>query len=457
MWIDATCINQADAGERGAQIQFMSDIYHNATRCIIWLGEDDMYKVGERSFDFFVWIYRHMTSTTLTRQGVVDAVQTWAESTGIAYGFEDLERFLSWRYFRRLWVVQEIYSAQAITVFCGHHEISWHMFRWALMIYKYYGVKKNGKDLPAFALADISDVPLLLSTNQDKEPYGYTILDMMLILRNFECTDPRDRIGALSSMFGGTYEIDYRLPVEANYRSFALQLLKEGRIKEVLRWAAMLRTRLDVLSDPEFSMPSWIPDWRGPVPDPDWVFTAATNKSPVMSLGEVRMDTLRIKGTYFGQVTDSCTSIILENEPQSHLQWLQFELDTGAKMLTREKPFAHSRGLRPGDHVFKFGDDGVEGPLVLEQVVSDRLRLAGIASGGTIEHETVHRTGGVSRFRLVCEAWFVEGEEVRLGYSLPVPLGPIVQEWELDEAYQMRVASEVASKLKSLEREIEIV
>lgn len=40
-WIDALCINQADAEEREAQVQLMRRIFSSATRTVIWLGEDD--------------------------------------------------------------------------------------------------------------------------------------------------------------------------------------------------------------------------------------------------------------------------------------------------------------------------------------------------------------------------------------------------------------------------------
>lgn len=39
MWIDAICINQKDNVEKGQQVQFMAEIYANANRVIVWLGE----------------------------------------------------------------------------------------------------------------------------------------------------------------------------------------------------------------------------------------------------------------------------------------------------------------------------------------------------------------------------------------------------------------------------------
>jgi hypothetical protein len=40
LWIDAVCINQADAEEKSAQVMKMHSIYRKAYNVIIWLGHD---------------------------------------------------------------------------------------------------------------------------------------------------------------------------------------------------------------------------------------------------------------------------------------------------------------------------------------------------------------------------------------------------------------------------------
>lgn len=41
VWIDALCINQDDLDERSQQVALKKDIYKNASRVMVWLGEDD--------------------------------------------------------------------------------------------------------------------------------------------------------------------------------------------------------------------------------------------------------------------------------------------------------------------------------------------------------------------------------------------------------------------------------
>ena len=40
-WIDQVCINQIDNGEKARQVQCMRQIYQNAKRVVVWLGESD--------------------------------------------------------------------------------------------------------------------------------------------------------------------------------------------------------------------------------------------------------------------------------------------------------------------------------------------------------------------------------------------------------------------------------
>jgi hypothetical protein len=39
LWVDAVCINQGDDGEKEDQIRLMANIYSQASRVVVWLGE----------------------------------------------------------------------------------------------------------------------------------------------------------------------------------------------------------------------------------------------------------------------------------------------------------------------------------------------------------------------------------------------------------------------------------
>jgi hypothetical protein len=47
IWVDAVCINQADVKEKEHQIPLMAEIYANASRVLVWLG--DIEDSGDRA------------------------------------------------------------------------------------------------------------------------------------------------------------------------------------------------------------------------------------------------------------------------------------------------------------------------------------------------------------------------------------------------------------------------
>lgn len=43
LWIDAICINQDDAKEKGSQVARMGHVFRNASCVVVWLGEDEKF------------------------------------------------------------------------------------------------------------------------------------------------------------------------------------------------------------------------------------------------------------------------------------------------------------------------------------------------------------------------------------------------------------------------------
>ncbi|KAK8112804.1 hypothetical protein PG984_013330 [Apiospora sp. TS-2023a] len=56
LWVDAVCIDQEDAAEKGHQIRFMDTIYSEAERVLVWLGPgtpetENSFRLVNRVFD----------------------------------------------------------------------------------------------------------------------------------------------------------------------------------------------------------------------------------------------------------------------------------------------------------------------------------------------------------------------------------------------------------------------
>jgi hypothetical protein len=104
LWIDALSINQSDPREKLDQVGIIPSIFGKADRVIVWLGPN--YANGDHAL---AALYAN-TTTRPKRCPRTLAGPVWS-------GIHSLcER----PYWRRLWVYQELQSAQRAVLFCGH-------------------------------------------------------------------------------------------------------------------------------------------------------------------------------------------------------------------------------------------------------------------------------------------------------------------------------------------------
>lgn len=115
VWVDALCIDQQNKEERAEQVRLMNDIYKKACSVAIWLGpeEDDsdlalgLLRSAERRYDSPEKM-RSLIKNGNRRQDFIAVVSLFERD-----------------YWRRLWVVQEIFNGSKIRVYCGDEHISW--------------------------------------------------------------------------------------------------------------------------------------------------------------------------------------------------------------------------------------------------------------------------------------------------------------------------------------------
>ncbi|XEV04670.1 hypothetical protein FSHL1_009957 [Fusarium sambucinum] len=134
LWVDAICINQSDADERGQQVARMRDIYQSAWQVAVWIGPPD--EDSRLAFLALHWLsreskrekpmeefYRQTFSLDLRPLVVI-----WptSESPMKKMVYKTLFHFFTRPYWRRMWIVQEIAMGSPDTpVICGDSCISW--------------------------------------------------------------------------------------------------------------------------------------------------------------------------------------------------------------------------------------------------------------------------------------------------------------------------------------------
>ena len=297
LWIDAICINQSDVAERSEQVQYMTLIYRGAVLVLVWLGESD-----DQS-DFAMHGMQFM-STRKNRDSVFRRSHKppCLQSLYQLYQAQSLVFQRPW--FRRSWVRQEVSTAKKIIVRCGEKEVSWNSMKqsanrlWRL----HQKLKMEGyAELPAHdheAFRAIKYLrrgwslgqPLINPSGDIRSIWYYHaggILDLLMVGREFDATDPRDKVYSLLGIsdipFEGSSEtahanqkgstsdtqsltmqqpqrlrVDYSVSVSEVYQSVAKYLINRDLNLDIL---CILSTHRDEKSQ---DLPTWTPDWRVP-------------------------------------------------------------------------------------------------------------------------------------------------------------------------------------------------
>lgn len=287
LWADALCINQDDVAEKNIQIPMMNSIYRNAENVIVWIGE-------------------HANNSELALAGMryLEVPENRKDLFGSAHEPECMERlnelynsllaFYRRPWFRRTWIRLEITVSRKVLVQCGRDVISWYAMKRSarrLQVLQ-QKIKSGGFSEPAAIDFDSinylkyltrawrygqSAFGFMAETGSVYYFHGGGLLELLMISREYEATDPRDKIyGVLGlareSIEGdsstetnrfpeGQHEpprfvVDYSKTVSEVYQHLAKYLINRDRNLDVL---CILSTHRGPGSS---DLPTWTPDWR---------------------------------------------------------------------------------------------------------------------------------------------------------------------------------------------------
>jgi hypothetical protein len=260
LWIDAICVDQQNLEERSQQVGRMADIYRLAERVMVWVGpeEDDSSLAMDilRTLGTNVEVDWSMRLMKPSKEAEMGGDTHWSDrSVILPFKSEDgipIRNLLNRSWFERLWIRQEICLANSGAILvCGFDTIPWSDFRKAVFCLKnkrgpdgYFGEKTKFK-------ARLQMIYRL--SDKGNLPFGR----LMHQTRNCKCSDPRDRVYALLSIYNHDLNIapDYHLSKEEVYRDFCLRHI-----------ASVTYSNLDILRSCEMpishsDLPSWVPDW----------------------------------------------------------------------------------------------------------------------------------------------------------------------------------------------------
>jgi hypothetical protein len=179
IWTDAICINQEDGNEKASQIKLMREIYHKATRVLVWLGED----VGDKAEQAFDRIRR----VAQPKNNLSSPEDAW---------WDPVAAFYRCAWFPRLWVFQEITMAISADLYWGGSSISWRTV----------GHASTRIRTQHYLTTLYHNMPNVFNTFlfwKWSRIAGYShqhesLLYMLQVTRRLQCTFQKDRIHSLS-------------------------------------------------------------------------------------------------------------------------------------------------------------------------------------------------------------------------------------------------------------------
>jgi hypothetical protein len=281
IWVDALCIDQGNLVERSRQVQLMGSIYKMARNVLIWVGEAPHSRVASA--------FAVLCSVVNDWQRDVDGAEHAAYSitrpnraaTVIEYPpppdsdiWGCVSALFDCSWFWRLWVVQEAVLARSASLMWGQGEIPWRWVGLAAAIIRtnYYQV------LRSFKMAGIYNAYLMYRVSPASHfahPFRpVSFLQMLRLTRQFESTDPRDRIYGLLGMpmldnnpeTGALFiQPDYSLSVDEVFQRVGDGVMAQSGLLELLSSVQYQEGARQC--DHSDSFPSWIPRW-------DLVFTS---------------------------------------------------------------------------------------------------------------------------------------------------------------------------------------
>ena len=308
LWVDAICINQSNVLERGHQVSIMADIYRNATRTIVWLG-DSRPPFTKKAYD----VVEELAAEAATRQYA--NIEVSSNYTSLSQLYTNMERVESPAFHRfrddysvihlacaswwfRTWTVQELVLAPQAVIMTGNFTMDWARFTagvdygLAIGIWNpvMLGIVIDPIVIPYLSMSALgkkrqsepSSQPPFSSPSTVMPPAqtAQALLETLIRCRFRQASDPRDKVyGLLGLMHRDQHEDspdsartlgiepDYGLSAAEVYCQTARQLLLQSADLNMLG-ASNTATAATAIASAGQTLPSWVPDWNNAAAGP---------------------------------------------------------------------------------------------------------------------------------------------------------------------------------------------
>ncbi|KAF2791419.1 hypothetical protein K505DRAFT_309568 [Melanomma pulvis-pyrius CBS 109.77] len=271
-WIDSLCINLKDIQEREDQVKIMGQIYRNARRVIIWLGEEIEEGSDCTGATKFLFQLSNLPPAFRTNK----ALRTELLEPSFDAQWSAVGRLLARKWWARVWTLQEFVLPPEAKFYCGHQSISRGKFKSAM--YNIHLCSTGSGDY-SNELIPRHAFDAAFNRRRIHQWYlrstGMSLVAIMAYLGNHSATDARDMI---YSVLGLINEQDRRLVGPAEYKSSVQHIYAklvrsfwiEYQNLDIICFSHMFNRHsgnldLEQMEGKNEAVPSWAPDWRARV------------------------------------------------------------------------------------------------------------------------------------------------------------------------------------------------
>ncbi|KAJ9636376.1 hypothetical protein H2201_003542 [Coniosporium apollinis] len=285
LWIDAVCINQAENTERNHQVRQMRDIYANASKVLVWLGESD-------------------EDTDQAMEFLQDSEENRNQREKPLVG---LEKIYNRHWWLRMWVVQEVFVAKTEPlVICGDKCAPWEAVRVVLIELSadQIFVKKTNVLTDPMSMAFFTSLPYQRRSKQRSVEKELSLEYLLLGTCNREASDPRDHVYALLGLVSDhrdeRLEPDYTKPAALAYQNAMVSVIKSRQSLEWLVYAVEGDASVKPSWCIDFSAKSWF--YKARLKEGAVKGAASTGREEFEILHDPGSGTIRLAGTEIGRI-----------------------------------------------------------------------------------------------------------------------------------------------------------
>ncbi|KAL0930611.1 HET domain-containing protein [Colletotrichum truncatum] len=314
IWIDAICIDQASNSDKSTQVAMMAEIYRQAKRVVVWLGDEGAPPNIRALICSVPWSY--VPVRILISDRYKDFLKKVEKMGQKGYYFSALRQLTTSTYWARMWTLQEFANLD-VSVLCRNSRVVSFLHLMELLMHRDPTSGASSEPIKQGLWAHFSIYnhrrrqDFYPKVTNDIELASISVLESTI---EMEASEVRDKAFALKAIFSELLDelvVDYDQPIWRIFSDASRLFIEKGGKLDFLYLACWEKT--PNLDEPGL-LPSWAIDFartssstvkrfnRGSHEMAIWEYHAASRESQCLACFSDDGLVLHVRGIQIGQV-----------------------------------------------------------------------------------------------------------------------------------------------------------